>query len=302
MSFANVRLETGYIIYNTDGGATFSTDIVVVNSGFEQRNQVWLYAGGLWDFGDRKLPDSELTEIINFFRARAGMAEGFLFKDWGDYQADITNGIIGATGHGTGLPTYQLTKTYSSGGSVNPRLIQKPVSGTFTGYRNASPITVGGAAGNITIDYTTGIVTFVADASASVASVTPGTSTVFTITATNLGLSNGQKVYLSGFAGTDAALLNGIAHSITNITGAGPYTFTISTDTAGKTITVGAAVAAKYPQTTDVLTFASEFDVPVRFDTDHLKYRFDSAETPAHGTLGRKFFYLSPLPITEIRV
>ena len=220
MSFSNTRFETGYIIYRTDGGAQFSTDIVVMNSGFEQRNQNWQYARGKWDFGDRKLPQSELTEVINFFRARAGMAQGFLFKDWSDYQVTAANGVMGPLGIGTGLATYQLTKNYSSGGSVGQRLIQKPVAGTFTGYKNGLALVVGSGAGNIAVDYTTGLVTFV----------------------------------------------------------------------------------APYPIATDVLKFATEFDVPLRFDTDELQSRFDSAEVTRPGVLGVKYFYLHPLPLVEIRV
>ena len=46
MSFNDTRFETGFIIYATDGGVAFSTDIVIVNSGFETRNQVWQYGNG----------------------------------------------------------------------------------------------------------------------------------------------------------------------------------------------------------------------------------------------------------------
>jgi len=59
---------------------------------------------------------------------------------------------------------------------------------------------------------------------------------------------------------------------------------------------------APYPIATDVLTFATEFDVPVRFDTDELQSRFDSAEVTRPGVLGVKYFYLHPLPLVEIRV
>jgi len=175
---------------------------------------------GKWDFGDRTLPESELTSIITFFQAMAGMAIGFRFKDWGDYQVSTANGTLGPLGVGTSLPTYQLTKSYSSGGWNTTRLIQKPVAGTVAVFKNGVQVPVGTGAGNIAVDYTTGLVTFV----------------------------------------------------------------------------------APYPISSDVLTFAGEFDVPVRFDTDQLKYRFDAADVAIPGTLGIKYFYLAPLPIVEIRV
>jgi uncharacterized protein (TIGR02217 family) len=302
MSFANVRFETGYIIYATEGGPTFSTDIVIVNSGYEQRNKNWQYPKGSWNFGDRKLPDNELTEIVNFFQARGGMAEGFLFKDWADYQVTTANGTLGPVGAGTGLPAYQLTKSYTSGGSIGQRLIQKPINGTLTAYRNGTALTVGAAAGNIAVDYTTGIVTFVPDATQGLSSITVGTTTQFVLATSNLGLVAGKQVYLSGCTGANAAAVNGIAHTITSIAGVGPYTFTVSTNTLGMTISATGGSASAYPQASDVLTFASEFDVPVRFDTDQLKYRFDSADVTSPGVLGRKYFYLSALPLAEIRV
>src|SRR5512146_1902659 len=87
MSFAEVRLESDFIVYGTKGGPGYNTNVIVVNSGFEFRNKNWEKARGRWEFGARKVRSSELHNIIAFFRARGGKFQGFRFKDWGDHTA-----------------------------------------------------------------------------------------------------------------------------------------------------------------------------------------------------------------------
>ena len=135
------------------------------------------------------------------------------------------------------------------------------------------------------MDYTTGIVTFVADAFSNASSITPGATTQVVL-ASNLGLVAGKLLWLDNFAGADAALVNNKAHTINSIAGGGPYTFTLATDTSGKTITIGAGVGRKYPQASDALTWSGQFDVPCRFDTDQMQIgleaynRFDWDQIP----------------------
>jgi uncharacterized protein (TIGR02217 family) len=155
-AFAEVRFDTGYIIYGTSGGPEFSTDIVAVNSGSEFRNANWSYAKGQWDYGERKVLEAELILIRNFFRARKGRAQGFRFKDWADYK-DENNGIVGLTGLADGtVGPFQLVKKYTSGTDNDYRLIIKPVAGTVTLYDNGTLID----ASYYTVDTTTGLVTF----------------------------------------------------------------------------------------------------------------------------------------------
>lgn len=212
-AFAEIRFEAGYIIYNTEGGAQFNTDVVSLNSGYEARNSIWQFGRGKWDFGDRKLPDTELKEIINFFRARKGRAQGFRFKDWADYKDD-GNGVLGLNGVGDGsTKVFQMVKNYPSGTDKDQRVIRKPVAGTISFYSAGALIN----GTNWLLDTTTGVVTF---------TVAPG---------------------------------------------------------AG------------------ALTWKGEFDCPVRFDTDDLKYRFDSASIASPGVVSATYFYVSPLPLVEIR-
>lgn len=292
MAFLETPRFPERISYGAIGGPEYKTSILTVQSGDEQRNIEWEDARGRWDVSQAVQNEADFKSVATFFRATKGRGHGFRFKDFADYEASVTEGILG-TGVGTGTPTFQMNKKYVAGALSETRMIQKPVSGTCTFKRNAATLVEGAGAGQISVNYTTGIVTFVADASSAASSVTVGATTQVVLASNPGSLVASQKLYLSGFAGADAALLNGLAHTITNVSGSGPYTFTLSTNTAGKTITLGSGLGAKYPQTSEALTWSGEFDVPARFDTDRLQ-----AELVGPGSL----MQWKSIPIIEIRV
>lgn len=296
MSFVESRLNDGLVVYDTVGGPEYSTDVVEVQSGFEKRNVNWAASRGRWELGERRVRHAELEALIAFFRAVKGRAYGFRFKDWADYSVSTANGRLGTLGQGTGLPTYQLYKRYALGSQVEDRAIKKPVPGTVTVYRNGIAVSSGASPGNVSLDTATGLVTFVADAQQAIQSITVGTTTQVTFNTSVGGLAAGQKLYLGPVSGPDAALLANRAHVISSVSGTGPVTYTLAVDTAGKTITPGGASGYKYPQASDLLTWAGEFDVPVRFDTDILRTRFEAMER------GESLHYLFSLPVVEIRV
>lgn len=270
MAFLETPRFPDDIRYDVSGGPMFSTDIVIVGSGAEFRNQNWSNAKGAWNLSHGPHNKTKTDLLISHFRAVGGMANGFRFKDWTDYAATVSEGRLTTAALGDGTPgPHLLYKRYLTGALSEDRKIQKPE--TVIIYRAASPVTVGAGAGNIALDSATGLVTWVADASASASSITPGATTVVVLPTNPGTLTNGQRLYLSGFTGADATDVNGIAHTISTVTGAGPYTFTLSTDTSGKTITLGAGLGAKYPQVSEALTWAGTFDVPVRFDTDTMQ-------------------------------
>ena len=291
MSFIETPRFPEGISYGAIGGPGFNTTVVVVKSGHEQRNAEWSAARGRWDVAQAAKSKADFDAVANFFRICKGRANGFRFKDFADFEATHSEGILG-TGVGTGLPTYQMAKKYASGSAYDTRTITKPVDGTCEFKRGGATLTVGAGAGNIAIVYTTGVVTFVADASSAASNITVGATTQVTLAANPGTLIIGGRLHLSGFTGADAALVNDLAHAITNITGSGPYVFTLSTNTAGKTITVGSGYGKKYPQPSETLTWSGQFDVPARFDTDELR-----AEVIAPGPVLR----WDGIPIVEIR-
>ena len=182
-----------------------------------------------------------------------------------------TTALVGAIGLGYGVPTYKLHKRYSSVGSARTkdRAITRPKA-TPTLKRDAATVTLGGGAGQAAIDYTTGAVTFVADTSQALSSVTVGASTVLNFangTGMVASMSVGQRVYLAGITGTAATTLNGLSHAIT---AKGVTSLTVSTGTTG--LTAAAGTAYKYPQASEALTWSGNFYVPVHFMNDEIDW------------------------------
>lgn len=150
MSFVEIQFPAD-ISYGSSGGPTFSTDVIEAFSGFEQRNINWSAARARYNVAHGIKTQSQLDELIAFFRARQGKAIGFRFKDWTDYQAVAQN--IG-TGNGS-QTVFQLTKKYTSSVTVT-RIIKKPVNNSALKiYLNAVLQSSG-----YTVNYTTGAVTF----------------------------------------------------------------------------------------------------------------------------------------------
>lgn len=149
-TFHEIRFPTD-ISYGSSGGPEFSTDIVMTQSGYEQRQVNWSQARAVYNVAHGVRSQTQLDELIAFFRARKGRAHAFRFKDWLDYQ--ITSQLL-ATGDGE-TTAFQLIKTYSSGSQQVSRTITKPVDNTVDIYVDSVLQSSG-----YSVDNTTGIVTF----------------------------------------------------------------------------------------------------------------------------------------------
>ena len=73
------------VSYGASGGPAFKTDVVIVNSGFEQRNQVWAKARASYDVSHAAREKTLMETLVAFFRSVRGRAIGFRFKDWQDF-------------------------------------------------------------------------------------------------------------------------------------------------------------------------------------------------------------------------
>lgn len=206
---------------------------------------------------------TEFATLEAHYLAVKGVGHQFRLEDWADYVCAQADGFLGQSSAGTGMPTYQLHKRYVTGSLTEWRAIRKPKASGNTIYRNGSPSTAGASAGNYALDSTTGIVTWVADSSSAVSVHTIGASHQVTLGGALAGLAIGGKLYLSGVTGTAATTLNGIAHTISNISGS---TYTLSTSTTG--LTASSGTGFKYPQATDTLAWAGSFDTPVSYESE----------------------------------
>jgi uncharacterized protein (TIGR02217 family) len=280
------------IMRGTVGGAEYNTNVVVVQSGFEQRNQNWSVSRGKWDIGERILNPTELEAIIAFFRARKGKYQGFRFKDFADFTASYTTTGYIDSGVGTGQSTAQLYKHYFDGTDTYDRKINKPVNGTITLYQNGGVINPA----NYTIDYTTGIITYVPLSTTNITNITNASNGVVT-TSTAHGLTSGNLVYISGVSGAMATNINNKYYTISV---SSSTTFTLGVNTTSYGAYGSGGNVKKFYQAGDVMRWSGQFDIPVRFDTDELKHRLD--EVVINQGSQTPYLYLLSLPIVEIRL
>lgn len=261
--FDDVVFPAELLAYGYTSTPTYLTEIAT-SAGGEAANRLWAQARGRYQIVMRPLDQiAHWAALEALFRSVGGRAAGFRFRDPLDCTADHACGVL-SQGLGTGLPTHQLGRQYARGATAREvRRIRKPVTAQIK--RSGVAATAGTGAGQYALDATTGVVTWVPDAAASVTAVTVGAPTQITL-ASAIGLSVGQRLYLTGLAGADAGVLNATAHQITAVAGT---TYTIATATAGKTITP-AGQGRKYPQADESMTWAGLYDIPVRFDVDEL--------------------------------
>ncbi|MEM7619763.1 MAG: DUF2460 domain-containing protein [Pseudomonadota bacterium] len=163
MAFHEVRFPTD-ISFGATGGPERRTEIVVLGSGYEERNQRWADSKRAYNAGYGLKSLDDLHTILNFFEERRGRLHGFRWKDKADFKSVGPDGtttmldqLIG-TGDGSTI-AFQLTKTYGSTYAPYQRHIQKPVSGTVKIAVN-SVLQTEGSGNDYTLNYTTGVVTF----------------------------------------------------------------------------------------------------------------------------------------------
>jgi len=109
----------------------FSTSVAVTSSGHERRNSLWSDARVHFDVGPGIRSETELSELIEFFRARRGAARGFRVTDPFDFSSNTMTGQPTPSdqllGTGDGLTTdFQLTKSYGGGAEPQLRRITRP--------------------------------------------------------------------------------------------------------------------------------------------------------------------------------
>ncbi|MBS0124250.1 DUF2460 domain-containing protein [Thetidibacter halocola] len=160
MAFHEVRFPTD-LSFGSVGGPERRTDIVQLTSGYEERNTPWAHSRRRYDAGLGLRSLDDVAELVAFFEARRGQMFGFRWKDWSDFKSCPPSQAPGATdqviGQGDGTTTgFALAKTYASGEAAYLRPIAKPVAGSVRIALNGEEQD----AGAVSVDATTGIVTF----------------------------------------------------------------------------------------------------------------------------------------------
>ena len=161
MSFHDIRVPVS-ISLGAHGGPERRTDVVVLGSGFEERNARWAHSRRAYNagYGVRSLDD--LHAIIAFFEERRGRLYGFRWKDHGDWKSGSPEAAPTALdqtlGSGDGTrAAFQLVKRYGTQFAPYDRPVVKPVAGTVRIAVAGSPRTPGT---DFDVDTATGLVTF----------------------------------------------------------------------------------------------------------------------------------------------
>ena len=161
MSFHEIRFPVS-ISLGAHGGPERRTDVVVLGSGFEERNARWAHSRRAYNAGYGVKSLNDLHAIIAFFEERRGRLYGFRWKDHGDWKSCSPEAIptaldqtIGA-GDGT-RAQFPLVKRYGTQFAPYDRPIAKPVTGTVRIAVAGSPRTQGS---DFDVDTATGRVTF----------------------------------------------------------------------------------------------------------------------------------------------
>ncbi|HCR86349.1 MAG TPA: TIGR02217 family protein [Alphaproteobacteria bacterium] len=116
--------------------AEFKTSVVSLNSGYEKRNQQWLFGRRKYEIEFKNIGKAEANKVISFFQARNGKLNGFRFKDWDEFEAKDEN-----VGIGDGETTeFQLIKNYGDENYNYQRKITKPVEGKLIIKQNGSVV------------------------------------------------------------------------------------------------------------------------------------------------------------------
>jgi uncharacterized protein (TIGR02217 family) len=144
------------------GGPERKTDIVMLGSGREQRNQRWARSRRRYEAGYGVKTLAALSAVIAFFEERRGRLYGFRWRDRSDYSSGLPGAAVTpldqAIGQGDGARAQvQLTKTYGAAFAPYVRDVLKPIAGTVR-------VAVAGVEKNVgsdfDVDVTSGIVTF----------------------------------------------------------------------------------------------------------------------------------------------
>ncbi len=134
MNFHEVRFPAN-LSFGSVGGPERRTDIVTLANGFEERNTPWAHSRRRYDAGVGMRSLDDVEALISFFEARQGQMFGFRWKDWSDFKSGAATADVSmqdqVIGRGDGAQTsFQLRKSYASGGFSYERPIVKPVLGT----------------------------------------------------------------------------------------------------------------------------------------------------------------------------
>jgi uncharacterized protein (TIGR02217 family) len=161
MSFHEIRFPTE-ISRGAQGGPERRTDVVVLGSGFEERNARWANSRRSYNAGYGVKSLDDLNAVIAFFEERRGRLYGFRWRDHADGKSCVPSGVVSPldqpVGTGDGITAgFTLKKVYGGAHAPWTRDIKKPVAGTVRVAVNGEEVAAGVA---FNVDTATGVISF----------------------------------------------------------------------------------------------------------------------------------------------
>lgn len=281
------------ISLNSIGATRFQTDVVMVDSGHDQRQSRWDQPLMEYDvaYGVRTM--EHLHGLIAFFRAMGGRKNAFLYKDHMDYTSTLaidyearrapppqpTDQHIGTGDANTKV--FQLVKHYPtpSGGAAATRPIYKPKGGTVKVAINGQLVT------NYTLDLNTGKITFNSNlVKAGLTDMAVNQAMSGSNPIPNRWRIIGQPGLFTEFLVNDKIVTTGWVNPRNNSSEAdtvriaskgadGSWIEVVGSALYGAVeSSVNGVTVMRHPAPRDgeIITAGFEFYVPVRFDTDRL--------------------------------
>ena len=253
----NVRMGASY----TDG---YEVEITTTASGAEYRKLTHPFPVRSFHVNFTMLRDDLASQVLALYHRAYGTYAGFRVKCLDDFSTYNDTGVPTAfdfTALLVSTGVYQICKGYGSGGTplgigLPYRKIFKPVSGSvLVGVNSVAP-TQGWS-----VDTTTGLVTFSANKTGSISSISQATQAVIDIA--GHALLAGESVHISGVSGMTQ--INGQRGLIVSVVPGTSITVAINTS-AYSTYTSGGTVNTR-PQSGELVTAGCHFDLPFRFNS-----------------------------------
>ena len=204
-------------------------------------------------------------QILSLYHRSYGMYAGFRVKALDDYTTNNRTQSQSAYDQTLALISagvYQLQVAYGTGTPISigkpVRTIFKPVSGTvLVGVNGVQvPITT-----MWTVDNATGKVTFAANKTKAITSISQAASAVVGVGASH-GFVSGESVHFSGVSGMTQ--INGLRGLIT---ATGASTITVNINSTGFSAYTSAGTVNTRPQSGESVTGGCEYDIPCRFNS-----------------------------------
>lgn len=249
-------------------GASYADDyeveITVTRAGDEHRRLVHPYPARSFQIAYTQQAADLWADVIALYHRAYGKYAGFRVRCLDDFSTKDHTGtptVADQTLTRLSAGVYQLVKKYGAGATpisigLPERTLFKPVTGTVKIAVTGLTYSTG-----FTTDTVTGQVTFSADKTKTITSISRAASAVIGFGAAHT-LLVGESVYISGVVGMTQ--ING---QRATITGTGANDITVNINSSAYTAYGSAGTVHSQPQAAETVTGGCEFDLPCRFNS-----------------------------------